>query len=275
MQKDTWILLFVLGLIFSSFYPLKSQDSNKYVLVWSDEFDTEGAPNEENWSFDIGNGCPDLCDWGNNELQYYMAGSLENARVENGVLIIEAHKQEIMDKPFSSARLKSIPKGKWLYGKIEVKAKLPRGNGVWPAIWMLPVEGEYGAWPQSGEIDIMEHVGFNKDSVFGTVHTTNFNHKIGTQKGAAIYANNLSDVFHVYAVEWTQDKIDFFFNGLKYFTFNKISDHAADWPFDQPFYLILNLAVGGDWGGRHGVDFSIWPQRFEIDYVRVYQLQKN
>ena len=143
---------------------------------------------------------------------------------------------------------------------------------MWPAIWMLPVDCTYGGWPKSGEIDIMEHVGYIRDTFYGTVHTESFNHLMGTHKSGGYYQSDLSDSFHVYSIIWTEDSIDFQVNGNTYFTFNRESDQTAEWPFDQQFYLILNLAVGGNWGGQKGVDPDIWPQRMEVDYVRVYQI---
>jgi len=278
MQKYIWLLFFISVVLTSmSCGQSNAQESiglEKWELVWFDEFETDGHPDPNNWSCDVGDGCPDICGWGNNELQYYTKGNLDNARVENGILILEAHQISVGDNNYTSAKLKSIPSGEWLYGKIEVKAKLPKGRGVWPAIWMLPVDWAYGNWPKSGEIDIMEHVGYVKDTVYGTVHTESFNHMFGTHKSGGYYREDLSDTFHVYGIIWEEDSIDFQINGETYFTFERESDLSAEWPFDQPFYLIMNLAVGGNWGGKEGVDPEIWPQRLEIDYVRVYQNKK-
>ena len=240
-------------------------------LVWSDEFDSAGLPDSTRWAYDLGDGCPDVCGWGNHELQYYTARRAENARVENGRLIIEARREAMGSKAYTSARMVSRFKGDWRYGKISVRARLPKGRGVWPAIWMLPTDWIYGDWPSSGEIDIMEHVGFQPDSVFGTVHTQAFNHTIGTQVGRAHFLPDAARAFHEYSVEWTNAQITFLIDNQAYHTFaNRGTDYSA-WPFDQRFHLLLNLAVGGDWGGKMGVDDSIWPQRLEIDYVRVYQ----
>lgn len=239
-------------------------------LVWSDDFDYTGLPDASKWGYDLGDGCPRACGWGNNELQYYTNES-KNARVESGVLIIEAHQDSIASKGFSSARLVSKGKGDWLYGYIEVKAKLPKGIGTWPAIWMLSTDWSYGGWPESGEIDIMEHVGYDQDVVHGTVHTKAFNHNIGTQIGKTKKVEGASESFHVYAVHWTETKIDFLIDDEVYHTFEKKSDHPDEWPFDKRFHLLLNLAVGGNWGGKEGVDLDIWPQRMEIEYVKVFQ----
>lgn len=244
---------------------------NGYELVWADEFDYTGLPDDKKWSYDVGDGCPNVCGWGNNELEYYTEKRLENARVEDGHLIITAIKEKMGSKEYSSARLVTREKGDWTYGRIEVKAKLPSGIGTWPAIWMLSTDWSYGGWPESGEIDIMEHVGYEPDTIYGTVHTKAFNHSIGTQKGGNIKIDDSEEEFHVYAVEWSHSKIDFFVDDNKYFTFSK-EEGSDKWPFDKRFHLLLNIAVGGNWGGVKGVDESIFPQEMKVDYVRVYQL---
>ncbi|MBK8506046.1 MAG: glycoside hydrolase family 16 protein [Saprospiraceae bacterium] len=237
-----------------------------YRLVWGDEFDEIGLPDSAKWGYDTGGS-----GWGNNELQYYSDRRSENARVENGKLIIEARKEEYKRKDYTSARLVTKKKGEWCYGRMEIRAKLPRGRGTWPAIWMLSAQQEYGLWPASGEIDIMEHVGFDPGKIHGAVHTKKFNHMIQTQKTGKILAGDASDTFHEYSVEWTPESILFFVDGKNYFRFD--NDHTSweSWPFDQPFYLILNIAIGGNWGGQKGVDDTILPQKMEIDYVRIYE----
>ncbi|SMD37371.1 Por secretion system C-terminal sorting domain-containing protein [Reichenbachiella faecimaris] len=242
-----------------------------YELVWSDEFDYSGLPDEKKWSYDIGDGCPNVCGWGNNELEYYTERRLENARVEDDHLIITAIKENFGTKSYSSARLITKEKGDWTYGRIEVRAKLPSGRGTWPAIWMLSTDWSYGGWPESGEIDIMEHVGYEPNKIYGTVHTKAYHHSIGTQKGGEITVEDCEDEFHIYAIDWSHSKIDFFVDNRKYFTFTKESG-ADKWPFDKRFHLLLNIAVGGNWGGVEGVDESVFPQEMKVDYVRVYQL---
>ena len=239
-----------------------------YDLIWADEFDGEGLPDEAKWNYDVGGS-----GWGNNELQYYTRD--KNAFVENGNLVIEARKEEYEGMKYTSARLVSRDKGDWLYGKIEVSAKLPTGVGTWPAIWMLSTDWEYGSWPASGEIDIMEHVGYNQNTIHASVHTQSFYHKINTQKSSTKYLEGASDAFHLYAIEWLPDKIMAYIDGELYFTFNP-NDFVAtptykEWPFDKKMHLLLNLAVGGDWGGVEGVDENIYPQQMLVDYVRVYQ----
>ncbi len=249
-------------------------NSHSLRMVWSDEFDIAGLPDSTRWGYDVGDGCPNVCGWGNNELQYYTVKRSKNARVENGVLIVEAHKETMGGRDYTSARLASKYKGDWTYGRIAVKAKLPAGLGVWPAVWMLPTDWKYGGWPASGEIDIMEHVGYMPDSVFSTVHTQSYNHSIGTQRSNGIYLKNAANAgFHEYALDWRPDQIEFLFDGKVVHTFINEKTGFPAWPFDQRFHLLLNLAVGGNWGGKMGVDDNIWPQRMEVDYVRVYSFQ--
>ncbi len=245
-----------------------SQQS-KYELVWSDEFDYTGLPDELKWNYDTeGNSWG----WGNNELQYYTSERKENAWVNDGKLIITARKEDGFPAPYTSARLTTKHKGDWLYGRIEIRAKVSKGTGIWPAIWMLPTENSYGNWPNSGEIDIMEHVGFEPDSLYFTVHTEAFNHMIGTQKSNVIYLPNAANKFYTFAVEWTEEKCDFFIDEDKVFTFSKNADLSAQWPFDKPFHLLLNVAVGGNWGGKFGVDDSIFPATMEVDFVKVFKI---
>ncbi len=248
-----------------------SAGQTKMRLVWSDEFNGAGLPDTTKWGYDAGDGCPNLCGWGNNELQYYTVNRAENARVENGYLVIEARREKMGTREYSSARMVSKHKGDWTYGRITARAKLPKGLGVWPAIWMLPTDWVYGGWPASGEIDIMENVGYMPDSVFGSVHTKRLNHSIGTQVTAGLLSTTLSSDFHEYGIEWDAEKIDFFFDGRKYLTFQNKHEGPDTWPFDRNFHLLLNIAVGGNWGGKMGVDTNIWPQKMLIDYVRVYQ----
>jgi beta-glucanase (GH16 family) len=252
-------------------FQVSCSKSQSRKLVWSDEFNYNGLPDSTKWGYDIGDGCPNVCGWGNNELQFYTDKRLENVRVQNGNLVIEARKEDFQNKKYTSARMVSKNKGDWKYGRFEIKAKLPKGRGIWPAIWMLPTKWVYGGWPASGEIDIMEFVGYMPDSVFGSVHTGLYNHSIGSQKTGGFEFKDLATAFHVYAIEWSEEKISFFIDDKKYFEFENESSGSAAWPFDQAFHLILNIAVGGNWGGRYGVDDSIFPQRMEIDFVRVYQ----
>jgi beta-glucanase (GH16 family) len=234
-------------------------------LVWFDEFDYTGLPDTKKWNYDVGGH-----GWGNQEKQYYTKEREQNARVENGNLIIEAHKEDYMGSKYTSARLITKGKGDWTYGRIEVRAKLPQGVGTWPAIWMLASTTPL-KWPDDGEIDIMEHVGFDPNVIHGTVHTKSFNHSIGTQKGANINIGDSQEAFHVYAIEWNAYRIEWFVDDKKYFSFENNNGGKDAYPFTYNFHLLLNIAIGGTWGGQKGIDDNIFPQRFEIDYVRVYQ----
>ncbi|MGG7663078.1 glycoside hydrolase family 16 protein [Dyadobacter sp. BHUBP1] len=236
---------------------------------WQDEFNTPGKPDATKWSYDLGDH-----GWGNNELENY-TDKIENAKVENGNLVITAIKEPSGKQQYSSARLVSKGKADFTYGKFEIRAKLPKGRGTWPAIWMLASGKDYGnkGWPDNGEIDIMEHVGFDQDRVHGNIHTKAFNHAIKTNKGNNVIVAGLSEDFHVYTCEWTPETVTILVDGNAYFTFKKEASYQwPEWPFDKPFHLILNVAVGGNWGGQKGVDDSIFPQKMEVDYVRVYPL---
>ena len=178
-----------------------AQKASFKKLVWSDEFNYTGLPDSLKWGYDEGNGCPENCGWGNNELQFYTSNRLQNARVEKGKLIIEARKEDFSGAPYTSSRLLSKNKCDWKYGRLEIRAKIPSGKGMWPAIWMLPTNWDYGKWPHSGEIDIMENVGYWPDSVFGSIHTGAYNGMRGTQKTKGLRFDDLSRSFHVYAIE--------------------------------------------------------------------------
>ncbi len=237
-----------------------------YRLVWSDEFDVSGLPDPVRWNYERGM-------IRNNEAQFYTAARPENARIENGVLVIEARREDWRQgnvaARYTSASVTTQCRQYWRYGRVEVRAKLPAGRGTWPAIWMLGQNIDTAGWPKCGEIDIMENVGFDPDTIHANIHTDAYNHVKGTNKGNRITVLAPHSDFHVYALEWTPERIVISVDGKPYFTYEKESAEEAVWPFDQPFYLILNLAIGGTWGGQKGIDDSIFPQRFEIDYVRV------
>jgi beta-glucanase (GH16 family) len=236
-----------------------AQDCN--FLVWSDEFDVAGAPNGSKWNFETGGG-----GWGNNELQVY-TNSRTNSYVQNGVLVIDAVKS---NNTWTSARMVTAGKASWKYGRFEIKAKLPSGLGTWPAIWMMPAQSVYGGWPKSGEIDIMEHVGYDMNRIHGSIHTEAYNHPMGTQKSGNVVIPNVNTQFHVYAIEWSPEKIQWFVDNQLYFTFYNENKTYKEWPFDQEFFLILNIAIGGNWGGAQGIDPNLTLARMEVDYVRVY-----
>ncbi len=231
-------------------------------LVWSEEFEYTGEPNSEFWDYEIGF-------VRNNELQYY-TDQPQNVRVEDGVCVITARLEG--EDSITSASINTLGKHDFLYGRIEVRAKIPSALGTWPAIWMLGTNmGDLG-WPACGEIDMMEHVGYDPDRIHANIHTKEYNHSIGTNKGNQIEVKNPWADFHIYSVEWFEDHMDLFMDDSLYFTFeNDMTGNNDTWPFDKPHYLLLNLAYGGAWGGQQGVDTSLLPVQYEIDYVRYYQ----
>ena len=241
--------------------------SLNYELVWADEFDTDGEPDPERWAFNTGGG-----GWGNGELQYYMPNG--NATVADGVLTIELKKQKRGTCSYTSARMVTREIADWLYCRIEVRAKLPSGKGTWPAIWMLPTDWAYGDWPASGEIDIMEHVGYDPDVIVQSVHTKRTHGDNASNN--SILVPGVRDEFHTYGVEWLPDRIIFSVDGKETYMYEKPEvaegERASDsWPFDRRMHLLLNLAFGGTWGGSMGIDEKCLPATFEVDYVRVYQ----
>jgi beta-glucanase (GH16 family) len=244
--------------------------------VWSDEFNRAGSADATKWSWETGGH-----GWGNNELQFYTNNRRENSRVEllpgskNGRLIIEARKEAFSGSAYTSARLSSI--GNWAYGRMEVRAKLPTGRGLWPAIWMLPKDWTYGngSWPDNGEIDIMEQVGYDPNTIHATVHTKLFNHVLGTQVGKSTVVNTATSAFNDYVLEWRPNQVAVFVNGLRYFTFDRQGRDWQAFPFDKNFAFRLNMAVGGNWGGAQGVDNTIFPRRMEVDYVRVFKMNST
>ena len=242
-------------------------EDKDWTLVWADEFDAGKTPDTKAWEIVKGNGCPTLCGFGNNELQTY-TDKPQNLRIEDGKLIIEA----VYGDGYTSAKITTQKMPGWQTGKIAMRAKIPEGVGTWPAFWTLPDTNSFGPWPKSGEIDIMEHVGHRLGYLHGTIHTEAFNGKLGTQKGGEIYVPTISSEFHDFAVEWTNDSLRWFIDGEQYFEIlREESDGTAEWPFDHPFHVILNLAVGGDWGGSKGVEENDFPTRYEIDWVRIWQ----
>lgn len=242
-----------------------------WELKWSDEFESP-AIDITKWSYDIGNGD---WGWGNGEEQYYTNNS-NNSYIDNGVLIIQSNLQNYGGENYTSARMVTKNKGDWKYGKIEVRAKLPSGTGTWPSIWMLPTDWVYGGWPYSGEIDILEHVGFDQDVVHFTAHTEVYNWLNGIPppgfSGNGFPVSQSTSSFHTYKIEWDENSIKWYVDDAHKFTFNNNqSNSPSDWPFNQRFHLILNIAIGGSWGGQQGIDNSIFPVRLEVDYVRIYQ----
>jgi|GEM_PF-218826 len=233
-------------------------------LAWTDEFDAAGAPDAAKWAYDA-------ADSGkyNQELQLYTE-SRENSFAKDGILTIRALKDKA--GKWTSARLYTKGKADWTYGYFEVKAKLPTGVGTWPAIWMMPANDSYGDWPASGEIDIMEFVGFDPDKVHTSVHTKSYNHRISTQQTRSSKVPGVSSDFHTYAMEWSEKGIFFYVDDQPFYLFlNDGKKNSATWPFDKPFFMILNVAMGGSWGGMKGMDESLNQAEMLVDYVRVYR----
>jgi beta-glucanase (GH16 family) len=236
-----------------------------YQLVWSDEFDSAGLPNPTKWGYDVGgNG------WGNKEAEFYTASRMENARVENGNLVIEARKEAWQGNNYTSARLLTKNKMAWTYGRFEIRAKLPGGKGIWPAIWTLSAHDPL-KWPDDGELDIMESVGYIPNEIYGTAHCQYYNGANGLQKGGHTTISTSQDSFHVYKMEWTPTQIAWSVDDVVYYVYPDPGYGIGAWPFNANFFMILNVAVGGNWGGAQGIDDSIFPQQMLIDYVRVYQ----
>jgi len=235
------------------------------ALVFLDEFDTPGSPDPSRWAYDLGY-------IANQEAQYYTSRS-ENVRIEDGVLVIEARREPWAGYAYTSGRVKTQGLFQFTYGRVEVRAKLPTGRGTWPAIWMLGTSIQRVGWPACGEVDVMENVGFDPLTIVASVHTAAYNHVAGTHRNGTLTVErpSPSEDFHVYAVEWSPDRVEAFVDGRSYFTFENEGTGERTWPFDQPQFLILNLAIGGTWGGQQGIDESLFPHRMLVDYVRVYQ----
>lgn len=250
---------------------LVEEITDNYKIVFCDEFNYEGMLDSSKWNYEIGNGS---YGWGNGELQYYTNRS-DNSYVSDGNLTITAKREEYGGCDYTSARITTKNKFDFTYGYIEVRAMMPVGVGTWPAIWMMPTDSVYGGWPNSGEIDILETTGKNANTAYSTIHTESFNHSIGTQKGGNKFVANMQTAYQIYGLKWTEDELLFTVNGLQVFKFNLIEgwknleDYSNYWPFDQNFFLILNVAMGGSWGGN--VDSEFESGEMKIDYVRIYQ----
>jgi beta-glucanase (GH16 family) len=247
----------------SSFKKISISVSKALTLVWSDDFNTDGAPDETKWAYDIGLGNNG---WGNNELQYYTKRP-ENVIVKDGVLKITAKKESYKGSSFTSTRLKTQDKYDFTYGKVEIRAKLPTGIGTWPALWSLGSNITSVGWPACGEIDLMEHVGSKQGIVQSTTHTTS-NHGGNTSVGS-IVLNEVSTQFHIYAFEWSKDKIEFSVDGTVFHSYQPTNKNTDNWPFDANQFIIMNIAIGGTLGGN--VDANFTSSSMEIDYIKVYQ----
>jgi len=239
-----------------------------YTLAWSDEFNGTSL-SATDWSYESGDGCPGLCGWGNNELEYYTAPP-NNLIFQDGKMIIEARAEAFGGKSYTSARIKTQGKRTFKYGRIDIRAILPTTKSLWPALWLLPQSNVYGNWPTSGEIDMMEEVGSEPAKVLGTAH-------YGPGPGSTFISRNYSlsgatfnDQFHVFSLEWQQDQIKWYVDNNLYSTVSKADVGSNTWPFNEQFFLIVNLAVGGNLPGAPDAS-SLFPQWLILDYIRVYQ----
>lgn len=234
---------------------------NHHEVVFEEHFNGTTL-NMAVWNYELGDGCPSLCGWGNDERQHY---TIDNASIKDGELVISA---TYSDSVYNSSRITTKNKIEFQYGIVEVRAKLPNGHGVWPAIWMLGNDIETNSWPACGEIDIMEYVGKKPGMIHTSLHTpSSFGATINTHSTTI---SNLEDEFHIYKVDWSQDSIDFFIDNRNVYSYAPEIKNESTWPFDKPFYLLINMAIGGNFGGPE-VDDSIFPTEFMVDYIKVYK----
>lgn len=265
------LLLFAIACNETTDSELEEERDLEYELVWYDEFEGNELDTDK-WSYQLGTGSQfGLTGWGNNELQYYTDRE-DNVYIEDGMLHITARQEFFQNMNYTSGRLRTINKGDWKFGRFEFRAKLPEGQGLWPAIWMLPTEEVYGGWPSSGEIDIMELVGHEPSTIHGTVH---FGPSWPSQQRTRTYSldeGKFSDDFHVFEIEWVEDKISWFVDGEEFYSVTPASLSNQNYPFNETFHLLLNVAVGGNWPGNPD-NTTEFPQSMIIDYVRVYQLR--
>ena len=263
-----------------SIYANKIPEGNNHnlegwELVWNDEFNGD-AIDDQKWNKLLWRP-----GWVNNESQAYTDRDT-NLFIRDGKLVIRGliepgysgidYTGTAYSADFTSGRLNTAGKETWTYGRFDIRAKLPKGNGSWPAIWMLGSDISTAGWPHCGEIDIMEHVGYEEGNIHASIHTTDYNHMIGTQRTGQVMVPTATDSFHVYSLEWDSTYIRYLVDDDPYFFIN--NDSAGDkkkWPFNNPHYVILNLAIGGNWGGEKGIDNSVFPMEMEVDFVRVFK----
>jgi beta-glucanase (GH16 family) len=255
--------------------PLPETNMGDWTLVWNDEFDRD-AIDDQKWNKLLWRP-----GWVNNESQAYTDRDT-NLFIGDGKLVIRGliepgysgtdYTGTDYNADFTSGRVNTAGLATWTYGRFDIRAKLPKGNGSWPAIWMLGSNIATAGWPHCGEIDIMEHVGYDDGNIHASIHTTDYNHMIGTQKSGQVTTPTATDSFHVYSLEWDSTYIRYLVDNEPYFFIYNDSDGDEDkWPFNHSHYVILNLAVGGDWGGVQGIDPNAFPMEMEVDYVRVFK----
>lgn len=240
-----------------------------YALAWNDEFNGTALDNTI-WSAETGDGCPALCGWGNNELEYY-TNPPNNVFFQDGKMVIEAKAETFGGKNYTSTKINTKGKKPFKLGRIDIRAILPKGKGIWPAFWLLPQDNVYGAWPKSGEIDMVEAMGSEPSKVLGTLHfgpgpnSTYISRNYSLPGGATF-----NDKFHVFSLEWKQDEIKWYIDNVLYTTISKADLGSNNYPFNESFYFIINLAVGGNFPGAPDAT-TVFPQWLIVDYIRVYQ----
>ena len=248
--------------------------SGGWNLKWSDEFSNNGSPDPAKWGYEYGY-------VRNNEKQFF-TNRQENARVENGNLIIEARKESYNITnavgaygntltEYTSASLITQNKAAWTYGRMDILAKIPTARGIWPALWTLGTNVNTVGWPKCGEIDILEHVGWDVGAAHTSIHTQERNHSMGTEYSVPTWLTSLGSNYDLYSTEWDATKIVFFINGRRVAQYDNKQTGEDNWPFFRDQYLLMTLSVGGSWGGVEGIDEAVFPQKFLIDYVRIYQ----
>ncbi len=278
------VFLIFLTVCEESIYSNQLPDENNHTLegwelVWNDEFDGD-AIDDQKWNKLLWRP-----GWVNNELQAYTDRDT-NVFVQDDNLVIRAliepgffgtdYTGTSYTADYTSGRLNTAGKGEWTYGRFDTRAKLPKGIGSWPAIWMLGSNISTVGWPHCGEIDIMEHVGFDEGNIHASIHTTDYNHVNGTQKSGQVIIPTATDSFHVYSLEWDSTYIRYLVDDEPYFfIYNDSNGDEDKWPFNKPQYIILNLAVGGDWGGAQGIDPTVFPMEMKVDYVRVFEKSES
>ena len=264
--NSNYLLLAVLLLVTISCSTDKKQTvTTLNNLVWQDEFNTAGAPNTAIWNYNTGTGSNG---WGNNELQYY-TNRVENSVVQNGMLKITAIKESYLGSSYTSARI--LTKGKYekKYGRLEARIKMPYGKGLWPAFWLLGANSDTAVWPSCGEIDVVEYLGSNPTTVFGTLHGPGYSGGAAISKSFTLPSNRFDNDFHVFGIEWGENYVNFYVDDVLY---NQITPAkvTGEWVFNKPFYIILNMAVGGNYPGSPNAE-TVFPQSMLVDYVRVYE----
>lgn len=266
---NSFKLISLLAIVCLSGLNVSAQQNRFTHLVFADEFDTPGLPDSSRWEYEKGH-------LRNHELQYYTEKRLENVSISDGVLHLTARADSLLVdgriEPITSGSLKTRNTFSFKYGRIDVRAKLPKSLGTWAAIWLMPTSKKYGGWPASGEIDIMEHVGYEPERINYAIHTMSNNHMKKNGKGSNAFCADAHENFHVYSLEWDENSLIWLLDGRKRFILNRPENATwEEWPFDEEFYLIINNAFGGGWGGAKGVAPDELPQDYIIDYVRIYQ----